>query len=114
MFTSIQGVCCILWACEVYSNASNWLSFVNNVNAEPKVVSMQTTRMSRSSFQKRDTGSFGIGNAGNLFYMINTTIGTPPQNVAFAIDTSSGDTCVIDSALVNDHTQPRGLFALCK
>jgi hypothetical protein len=82
-------------------------------NAEPKVVSMQTTRMSRSSLQKRNTGSFGIDN-GLLLYTINATIGTPPQSVVFAVDTSSGDTYVLDSTLVNDHTQPSDLFASCK
>jgi hypothetical protein len=89
------------------------LSLANHVNTEPKVVSMQTTRMSHSSLQKRDTGNFGIDNS-LLFYTINATIGTPPQSVVFVIDTSSGDTCVVDSALVNDHTQPANLMASCK
>jgi hypothetical protein len=90
------------------------LSLVNHVNAEPKVVSMQTTRMLHNSLHKRDTGSFGISSAGNLFYMINATIGTPPQDVVFAIDTSSGDICVINSAPVNDDIQPSGVLASCK
>jgi hypothetical protein len=49
-----------------------------------------------------------------LLYTINATIGTPPQSVVFAVDTSSGDTYVLDSTLVNDHTQLSDLFASCK
>ena len=63
------------------------LSSIDHVNAEPKVISMETKRMSSSALHKRDAGTVSLTNAANVYYYVNATVGTPGQNVSFIIDT---------------------------
>ena len=67
------------------------LSSVGHVNAEPKVVSMETKRMSRNGLQKRDAGAVSITNSLDILYYVNATVGTPGRSLAFVIDTASAD-----------------------
>ena len=67
------------------------LSSVGHVNAEPKVVSMETKRMSRNTLQKREAGAVSITNWLDILYYVNATVGTPGQSLAFVIDTASSD-----------------------
>lgn len=50
---------------------------------------------------KRDDAPSILTNA-DLFYYINITIGTPPQNIAIDIDTGSSDTWIISTADEDD------------
>ena len=67
------------------------LSSINHVSAEPKVISMETKRMSRHALQKRDAGAVSITNFLDILYYVNATVGTPGQSLAFVIDTASSD-----------------------
>jgi hypothetical protein len=90
------------------------LSLVNHVNAEPKVVSMQTKRMPHSrALEKRGDGEVvAIGNGG-VGYFLNTTIGTPGQSVWLHVDTGSSDTWMFSAALEEDSSE-LGSSAYCK
>lgn len=67
------------------------LSSIGHVNAEPKVVSMETKRMARNGLLKRDAGAVSITNSLDIMYYVNATVGTPGQDLAFVIDTASAD-----------------------
>jgi hypothetical protein len=90
------------------------LSLVNHVNAEPKVVSMQTKRMPRSrALQKRDEGEVTIYNY-DSGYFLETAVGTPGQNIFLQIDTGSSDTWMFSSALEDDsYDQDSSVFCKC-
>lgn len=67
------------------------LSSISHVNAEPKVISMDTKRMSRNALRKRDASAVSITNYVNSLYYVNATVGTPSQSLAFIIDTAASN-----------------------
>jgi hypothetical protein len=89
------------------------LSSIDHVNAEPKVVSMKTKRMCTQNLQKRGTDQTTLFNAYNGYnYYVETTIGTPGQNVTFLVDTESDVTWMLGPDLQVDAGE--GVHANCK
>ncbi|KAJ5722627.1 hypothetical protein N7488_000662 [Penicillium malachiteum] len=61
---------------------------------DPAVLSLPVTRSDRShALQKRSskTASTSLYNEQNMYYMVNITLGTPPQNLSLSLDTGSSD-----------------------
>ncbi|KAJ5222409.1 uncharacterized protein N7469_008649 [Penicillium citrinum] len=61
---------------------------------EPAVLGLPVSRSERSqALQKRDskTVSTSLYNVQNMYYMVNITVGTPPQNLSLSLDTGSSD-----------------------
>lgn len=72
----------------------------------PKVMHMKTTREPLSEIEKRDTTSATISNVGSN-YVVNASVGTPPQQLQFFLDTGSGDVWMIaPGACPSDATCP--------
>jgi hypothetical protein len=67
------------------------LSSIDLVNAEPKVISMETKRMSHNALHKRDATEFDIRNDMAL-YVLSVTVGTPEQDIKLEIDTTYYET----------------------
>jgi predicted aspartyl protease len=67
------------------------LSSIDHVNAEPKVISMDTKRMHSNTLHKRDAGAVSITDYFNIVYYVNATVGTPGQSITFVIDTAASD-----------------------
>jgi hypothetical protein len=67
------------------------LSSIDLVKVEPKIISVETRRMSRNALHKRDAGAVSIPDYFNLLYYVNATAGTPGRNIAFGINTDSPD-----------------------
>ena len=65
-----------------------------SATAEPRVVPMKFSRSLSENLAKRDTAAAPLANL-DASYLINGSIGTPPQTVAFALDTGSSDTWMI-------------------
>jgi len=83
------------------------LSSIVHVSAEPKVISLQTKQVSRSStLQKRDADEVLIENF-NTAYLINVTVGTPPQPEQLLLDTGSSDTWMMASEVKTTHPMPK-------
>ena len=70
--------------------ACDWLAFAI---AEPKVVFLKTSRIESTDVEiaARNSIPVPISNKG-WYYTVNASIGTPPQNVSFLLDTGSSDT----------------------
>ena len=77
----------------------------------PKVMHMKTTLQQSQAVEKRDTTSATISNVGSN-YIVNASVGTPPQEMQFFLDTGSGDVWTIaPGACPNGSTCPD---AICK
>ncbi|KAJ6021377.1 hypothetical protein N7540_006881 [Penicillium herquei] len=87
---------------------------------DPAVLSLPVTRSDRShALQKRSskTASTSLYNVGNMYYMVNITLGTPPQNLSLSLDTGSSDIWVnvpnsTYCAADGDVCSSTGLFSL--
>lgn len=88
------------------------LSTIDLVNAEPKVISMQTSRKAHSALSKRDAPEVPLGNWYYWSYFVSATIGTPAQNVSFSIGTSVSDTWLAGSELTSNNLN--ALMGSCK
>lgn len=76
------------------------LSFIGNVNAESKVVSMQAKRMPHGdSLEKRVASAVDFGNLDHLAYYVSGSLGTPGQEIWFVVNTLLSDTWVLDPEL---------------
>lgn len=82
------------------------LPSIIQVNAEPKVFSLQTKQILRSSaLQKRDTGDVVVDHVPNT-HLINVTVGTPPQPETLILDTGSSDIWLLASEVRIDQPMP--------
>ena len=88
------------------------LSSIGHVNAEPKVISMETKRMSRNALHKRDPTEFDLRNEGFL-YVLSASVGTPEQTIALQIDTSNSDTWLPGPELARDPIVAPGGICKC-
>ena len=87
------------------------LSSIGLVHAEPKVISMETRRMSRSALHRRDPADVDLRN-GIVLYAIDVSVGTPAQNIALQIDTTNYDTWLPGPELASDLNVAAG--GICK
>lgn len=77
------------------------LSSIHQVNAEPKVISMETKRMSRNALHKRDATELDLHN-GIVLYALSVSVGTPEQTIALQIDTANYGTWLPGPELASD------------
>lgn len=67
------------------------LSCVQLACADLKVVEMSMQRTKRPAVQKRDLQPIALQGIGGILYAVNASVGTPPQQLHFHIDTGSSD-----------------------
>ena len=88
------------------------LSHINHVSAEPKVISMETKRISRNALHKRDAAEFDLCNEIAL-YVLSASVGTPEQIVALRIDTVYCDTWLPGPELASNSNVAAGGICKC-
>lgn len=87
------------------------LASIGHVNAEPKVISMETKRMARNSLHKRDSTEFNIRNDMTL-YVLSVSVGTPEQVIELEIDSVSSETWIPGPELARN--QDIAATGICK
>lgn len=98
------------------------LSFITSIAAKPKVVKMELNKKAQSmhaNIEQRDTS----GQSSNIvlendliegLYLVNASVGTPPQVIQLQVDTGSSDVWMFGINSCDLETSPcSGSFCKC-